>query len=90
MDIAGVDGGPAPPRCGKRQVQCILAHHTDPVSYTHLDVYKRQALSGRFPYPLFPDRFSQLPDSPRSDSKGHNTALVPVSYTHLDVYKRQV
>ncbi len=50
------------------------------VSYTHLDVYKRQA------YSVVPDiavhqvltaRF-KIPDAPD-----------PVSYTHLDVYKRQ-
>ena len=66
-----------------------------PVSYTHLDVYKRQVaqlrkggteripeLSGNTDYPprVFPDK---------SAHKGAWTD-VSVSYTHLDVYKRQV
>ena len=62
-----------------------------PVSYTHLDVYKRQALARRpgsaspRPQPVCRDaqwlfRAAQcLPDEHRG----------PVSYTHLDVYKRQ-
>ena len=51
-----------------------------PVSYTHLDVYKRQVrLTGR-----------------KDDNKvyrhftGYPGGLVAVSYTHLDVYKRQI
>ena len=58
-----------------------------PVSYTHLDVYKRQALEGR------------LAGSPGMAKavdivKGYfkEWKLIPrgaVSYTHLDVYKRQ-
>ena len=49
-----------------------------PVSYTHLDVYKRQAHNwGSYDFgsgPQVADRLNQG----------------PVSYTHLDVYKRQV
>ena len=53
-----------------------------PVSYTHLDVYKRQ------------DQMAALPYCPLALSgKRRNCRLVyrnlPVSYTHLDVYKRQ-
>ena len=52
-----------------------------PVSYTHLDVYKRQ--------PLGHDRAGLLDKAARML---HVPAgeLEPVSYTHLDVYKRQV
>ena len=46
---------------------------TKPVSYTHLDVYKRQAHNLIDPPPL----------------SGHEDGSTPVSYTHLDVYKRQ-
>ena len=44
-----------------------------PVSYTHLDVYKRQAL----------DRLEQ------EVKRQFKESLEAVSYTHLDVYKRQ-
>ena len=58
---------------------------TKPVSYTHLDVYKRQS-SG----------FGKCPDTVSCphlqillvQSVPHPTSA-PVSYTHLDVYKRQ-
>ena len=45
-----------------------------PVSYTHLDVYKRQGMS-----------CNGLPRS----GKGPAAVRTAVSYTHLDVYKRQ-
>ena len=54
-----------------------------PVSYTHLDVYKRQLLS-MLPFVLVSFRHGV--------KWGLFTGLVngcPVSYTHLDVYKRQ-
>ena len=60
-----------------------------PVSYTHLDVYKRQAVlcnkgygitlakvGGNAPKRIMPWKVSQRWDT--------------VSYTHLDVYKRQI
>ena len=50
-----------------------------PVSYTHLDVYKRQA-SGI--------RRSGFADPLHSEMSSIG-AISPVSYTHLDVYKRQ-
>ena len=70
-----------------------------PVSYTHLDVYKRQALNSKFGY-------KSVMQIPKLDKVVINVAcgeakdnekileavmkdLGPVSYTHLDVYKRQ-
>ena len=68
------------------------------VSYTHLDVYKRQIQH------IISDKFTkQIPPETSHAPKptyNINTALVqlkmivlhtlqPVSYTHLDVYKRQ-
>ena len=50
----------------------------EPVSYTHLDVYKRQ------------DGAQMGIMSPRDALKmAIDKDLDPVSYTHLDVYKRQ-
>ena len=57
------------------------------VSYTHLDVYKRQ-LTGR----LFPwARKGGLAILDQGLISGSNfvISVLPVSYTHLDVYKRQ-
>ena len=51
---------------------------TIPVSYTHLDVYKRQFQRSRWSMALLPyvNRLRYVDGS-------------AVSYTHLDVYKRQ-
>ena len=64
-----------------------------PVSYTHLDVYKRQ----RSAHPA--DRAAGLygaagkiltgGKAPPGKGGGHGGGYIPVSYTHLDVYKRQ-
>ena len=69
------------------------------VSYTHLDVYKRQGrksfiLPGRTcRKPDFPQRILLRPPACRSRMterpSGWPTIPGPVSYTHLDVYKRQ-
>ena len=69
-----------------------------PVSYTHLDVYKRQQHRRRtvvHPYP-----FSPADKNTRADTHcvpARKTVFIcrlvmldAVSYTHLDVYKRQV
>ena len=63
-----------------------------PVSYTHLDVYKRQTMRGvikkykrRNNNDAKPGRF--LLQDKDNDVDAHT--LTPVSYTHLDVYKRQ-
>ena len=69
----------------------------DAVSYTHLDVYKRQVLQWELLEQVFVSGARQatgvrLPSinskiSPTLYSSG--LAVSPVSYTHLDVYKRQ-
>ena len=70
-----------------------------PVSYTHLDVYKRQAVRARarIEYRLSVDPCQRgsvscvRPTRRTHGSAGRNRDLGagPVSYTHLDVYKRQ-
>ena len=76
-----------------------MSENQKPVSYTHLDVYKRQIYAAKRMLRLrltFANR-TYYTMAPRS---GHNkTASIavlhgsmfskPVSYTHLDVYKRQ-
>ena len=71
------------------------------VSYTHLDVYKRQKLDG-FGVVRVPQKCSVLFRKEQARSTqgtriaSENKSLMkqeivpPVSYTHLDVYKRQV
>ena len=57
----------------------ILPYSMTPVSYTHLDVYKRQGRDSdrlRYILPVKAEEFWQT--------------LEAVSYTHLDVYKRQI
>ena len=76
---------------GVKAFRYFCTTHT--VSYTHLDVYKRQLASGA---PLFSGIItgivgglvvSMLSGSALSVS---GPAAGSVSYTHLDVYKRQV
>ena len=61
----------------------------DPVSYTHLDVYKSQrwgsnTRSKTLDLPVvLPDKITMNKPS------GLARPVGPVSYTHLDVYKRQ-
>ena len=71
------------------------------VSYTHLDVYKRQAEKSARLAELdallnMDDRGNDDPDCERTTEKPSVLAelrdragRIPVSYTHLDVYKRQ-
>ena len=67
---------------------------TNPVSYTHLDVYKRQAQATRKAKLLAKELnvpvvlLSQLNRESENRPAGR-PELAPVSYTHLDVYKRQ-
>ena len=59
------------------------------VSYTHLDVYKRQILTRSGLPPILPEKlrisciYLQIIPPAANGEK-------PVSYTHLDVYKRQL
>ena len=53
-----------------------------PVSYTHLDVYKRQRKAVR----EYRIPFEISGDVPNAETV---EAIKAVSYTHLDVYKRQ-
>ena len=65
------------------------------VSYTHLDVYKRQQQIQR----EVRTKLASISNTPCSrgmtneqikDIKYNGTGDFPVSYTHLDVYKRQM
>ena len=73
-----------------------------PVSYTHLDVYKRQGFThmlrsrqgvfgaGRAVLLGMGDGFGRLADLlHRRQLRLQALGQLPVSYTHLDVYKRQ-
>ena len=64
------------------------------VSYTHLDVYKRQAPSSSSERPLSQTRYLIAcagVDGQAVGIDGEPEVFVPgpVSYTHLDGYKRQ-
>ena len=76
------------------------------VSYTHLDVYKRQVvkstiicfvpriLVGIIPYFVYRGIVKLTTSSHAKAAKVISnlviSVLLPVSYTHLDVYKRQI
>ena len=67
------------------------------VSYTHLDVYKRQEIEGDISVengenPKSAFRTESIRGQPRGERAYLETVADsrdPVSYTHLDVYKRQ-
>ena len=63
----------------RKIIAWILSKTLEAVSYTHLDVYKRQIFCGAA------EGHEQLA-APLAGADG----LMPVSYTHLDVYKRQI
>ena len=63
--IGGVDGS---------QQQLLVPYIFESVSYTHLDVYKRQELHRLITSAIAPEA---------------SAVITAVSYTHLDVYKRQ-
>ena len=68
----------------------FLVAHTDgidPVSYTHLDVYKRQ-LPIKAAKASLDTTYAVGETSTENDPAGE-AVPEPVSYTHLDVYKRQ-
>ena len=65
-----------------------------PVSYTHLDVYKRQDIDRSMTenvkrYRLGMEQFKEYVEMWIHEIKLPIASLTPVSYTHLDVYKRQ-
>ena len=71
--------------------QRVKSHALVPVSYTHLDVYKRQALS------VESTLVGMTGNAVFIESDEHGVVILlclifgqSVSYTHLDVYKRQV
>ena len=62
-----------------------------PVSYTHLDVYKRQELEEGY---IHRTVGYETPDDEMDlnyckEESHESFTYAPVSYTHLDVYKRQ-
>ena len=59
-----------------------LSRSEEPVSYTHLDVYKRQVIRRAGGHKVQRHHGKLLGRA--ALEKAH-----PVSYTHLDVYKRQ-
>ena len=76
-------------------VSSVLTHIA--VSYTHLDVYKRQAFQLRGGIRVRAGRLRVVaPGRMGANTLGRNhsgyrrsVCPLPVSYTHLDVYKRQ-
>ena len=87
---------------GQLALSGYYADWTEPVSYTHLDVYKRQSkgwLPGLFRSIVNKAkdflqnliREHDMPPKPvlEIDMAEFRTMQKPVSYTHLDVYKRQ-
>ena len=77
----------------RRSLRDYIIYFVTPVSYTHLDVYKRQSLGyldSRAVYDIqISSRYNDvyevenLPDTDYEE-------ITAVSYTHLDVYKRQI
>ena len=76
----------------------MIAGTPSAVSYTHLDVYKRQLLNSRG-YPTYTmlkrlmagittDTQKSAAVTPAASTR-KRVSTVTVSYTHLDVYKRQ-
>ena len=78
-----------------KSTSTLWAGISRPVSYTHLDVYKRQILN--IPYVLIGLYATKLAEAWRlaegtemSEKLLHlMDGFLAVSYTHLDVYKRQ-
>ena len=65
----------------------VIRFNKEPVSYTHLDVYKRQHVSTA-------EGFCQMNDgeyyvSAENLAEDVQVGDIAVSYTHLAVYKRQ-
>ena len=60
-----------------------------PVSYTHLDVYKRQEQGVSAVQSRDREQVHHREDDGQEGGLEPEVMPVPVSYTHLDVYKRQ-
>ena len=60
-----------------------------PVSYTHLDVYKRQGIDGSTARHKSTQQYYRDTQKLVDSLKAEVVDLQAVSYTHLDVYKRQ-
>ena len=68
----------------------LVVDNTTSVSYTHLDVYKRQGwdwLEKFIHIPVFHEEVERVTD--RKSLVDIKMTAGAVSYTHLDVYKRQ-
>ena len=75
------------------KINCVVVK--DPVSYTHLDVYKRQAYerwAKVYNLKQMAAALQYLQEHHLTDYAAltASTEAAAVSYTHLDVYKRQV
>ena len=75
-------------------LQPIIEEGAYPVSYTHLDVYKRQMLYRMFELQesdiiIQSQGLYRLEAPEFSDEASISPWAEAVSYTHLDVYKRQ-
>ena len=74
---------------------CETLHIPQTVSYTHLDVYKRQLSRCASPMVTGPAKFNcqrnnKALDAYQNSFDEFHDWRNPVSYTHLDVYKRQM
>ena len=93
-------GGPRRASAGRKALRD--EQPVRPVSYTHLDVYKRQRLLvGVLGSPALHERGDHVVPGAAGGVLGHGShdrrapgihvgGVVAVSYTHLDVYKRQL
>ena len=82
-----------------RAPTAVAGSYPGPVSYTHLDVYKRQLHDGSvvsmdhlLGYGVLDGQLLQLVGVVLLVLRGIGQCggIPPVSYTHLDVYKRQL
>ena len=73
------------------RIRFRLKNGLEPVSYTHLDVYKRQ-IQTTLTRVMDPNEYDSLLNTLVASFSNINSEIIvfsPVSYTHLDVYKRQ-
>ena len=76
----------------ENEVADNMYQRSESVSYTHLDVYKRQMPHCTKRLPFASGRLLTVPLSPMETMRTASPFLScsgSVSYTHLDVYKRQ-